>query len=1516
MRPTRLLAINLFIALFIAPCGAFDAKTASAQVRNQADELFLLAPRALTRLLREGEIALAEGRYTDAVNSLGTILAGGSESLPEDLRGQDFFTEVGSRGLYQTSVKSEASRLLSDLPEEGRRVLEIQYGVTARQQLDAAILEKDFDRILDVARKYVHTEAGYDAQVLLAQAEFTEGYPLAAAGILQKLLSYPAARKRFGVALAVSTARAWIQAGSDDLARSTMTKASQDFASSSVTIDGRQIELGQRVDWVKVLSQSAEMLIDSNRLAESWVVAGGSVERNATAEAGLPLATARWIKNIHSSVPERDLLQEVHEKELKAGNVILPKIELRAVDNQILTKTTDAAVIGIDFETGNTRWARYFGSSPAPLKSFSMSGGYGNNESISQELGNRVWGSSAFGRFSSDAERFYYISTDGEQPIDETAMFSGQGARDTYNYLEGVSIEAEGAILWRVGGQTGDDEPLLAGSFFLGPPLPYEGSLYAIVESNGETKLVVLDPISGELEWSQQLVSAAFQPIGFDKQRRSLAISPTISNGVVLCPTGVGAIVGVDLLSRSLRWGATYRTSSRNGSSGMFGRVRGGMAFGQADYQPLERRWEDSAMIAQDGVVLISPPDSEVMFCRDILTGIEILSPQRRGYGRYIAGLFDGNVLIVSERGVSALSINTKRLIWDTEFPSGATLAGRGLRQKDSLLVPLTGNVVVQINLETGAIEGQAVVDQPLGNLFAYKKQLLSVNATSVAAFYTREALEQDVQLALEQNAEDTWALNQKSQLAKASGDLPAAMDLLLQSYKIQPESADTKYLLVETLLDALTQDFESYISIANELDNAIEYGPQRFRFLQQIALGQIRAGNKIAAFERLLELMNDRIELTYAGAPTRTNGVRLSDRHSVDSDTWIATSLSRTFETASPEDQAIMAERIAAELATVSGTVAPLRDQRFRFLKWLPSAGNRLLMLAEDLLDGGEQTLAEQILQPSLNSADQELRSSAAEMLSRVPDGDLLIAGLSPRGGRFAAEQIINGFEIPLDPGQVISSKVGKEPAEILAEFNAIAWHRGMAIESVRDQGLFPFGRQVELTGERYGRPMPIISLSESLLDIKNQQGESIGRLDFARASSDGANSYSRAFIRGGLLLLETQSEVLAFDLYSGLTNRTESLLWRHSLIGAAPNERFSLPNMSSPNAALGITLRKRVLPGDQQAVVGPLTPAALIVQDGTNVLGLDPLTGRQVWERGGYSNDLRFASDGLEVAVVNPAEGKLEIIDCRDGTVLRQREYRGDWRHWFSHQSMMVDFRKEQDGTNINLRVWNAFSGEVLKDLSLPFSARVDRCDGRYVVVADPTGKLHYLDLEESRYNELDAKIDRDLAGISVERFQDRLVVLSNSNRIGQRPVGRTSMERFVNGKVFAIRTEDGELEWEQAGSIREMVFPVSQPRSSPFMAAYRFSNSSNSGGAGTASFLLIDLRDGHVVSLASSVVVRAKVFGMRLRPESQMIQLALGDKNFVLTMTEEARAPQPVFHFDQRSVADDVGLDLLED
>src|SRR5207249_11149154 len=114
---------------------------------------------------------------------------------------------------------------------------------------------------------------------------------------------------------------------------------------------------------------------------------------------------------------------------------------------------------------------------------------------------------------------------------------------------------ATGRVVGEAGGRGG--KGLVNDAYFLGPPMPVGGLLYAVVQKKQEVRLVCLHPNSGQALWSQLLAEAREQMLQ-EPSRRGLAALPALGDGILVCPTNSGALVAVDLLSRRLAWAFAY----------------------------------------------------------------------------------------------------------------------------------------------------------------------------------------------------------------------------------------------------------------------------------------------------------------------------------------------------------------------------------------------------------------------------------------------------------------------------------------------------------------------------------------------------------------------------------------------------------------------------------------------------------------------------------------------------------------------------------------------------------------------------------------------------------------------------------------------------------------------------------------------------------------------------------------------------------------------------------------------
>ena len=125
--------------------------------------------------------------------------------------------------------------------------------------------------------------------------------------------------------------------------------------------------------------------------------------------------------------------------------------------------------------------------------------------------------------------------------------------------LAAYDLRAEGKLKWHIGSGFGP-VPLRPDTVFLGPPLPLHGQLFVLVETSGEIRLLALEAESGSLLWSQALALVDRETTDM----QTFGISPSYADGILVCPTGGGAVVSVDLATQSLLWGCRFGRKKAN----------------------------------------------------------------------------------------------------------------------------------------------------------------------------------------------------------------------------------------------------------------------------------------------------------------------------------------------------------------------------------------------------------------------------------------------------------------------------------------------------------------------------------------------------------------------------------------------------------------------------------------------------------------------------------------------------------------------------------------------------------------------------------------------------------------------------------------------------------------------------------------------------------------------------------------------------------------------------------------
>ena len=226
---------------------------------EEAVDIFLPAPRNLRQQLSRAAKALEEEQLSEAVDLLGQLLASpGTDSDGTDPGAeQDYFLSESEAAGTQTSLKSEAQRMLGSMPDKGRELYELKFGADARQMLERALETRDFPQLVEVTRRYFHTSAGYEATMLIGRYYLDQGRPLAAAMRFERLVGSPRAARQYEPELSVLLATCWLMADMPDRARETLVKLKTSDPQATLRIGDKQVSLFQdessAISWLEQL---------------------------------------------------------------------------------------------------------------------------------------------------------------------------------------------------------------------------------------------------------------------------------------------------------------------------------------------------------------------------------------------------------------------------------------------------------------------------------------------------------------------------------------------------------------------------------------------------------------------------------------------------------------------------------------------------------------------------------------------------------------------------------------------------------------------------------------------------------------------------------------------------------------------------------------------------------------------------------------------------------------------------------------------------------------------------------------------------------------------------------------------------------------------------------------------------------------------------------------------------------------------------------------------------------------
>ncbi len=524
-----------------------------------------------------------------------------------------------------TSVKFEANNLLGSMKIEGLQVYEFTYGAEAKTKLDEAKKSGDRDALADVAQRFCHTQAGIEANELLATLFLARGQVFTAALRFEKLLAMNPENAKISDLTLFKAAMAFRRAGDMQNYNDTWKRIEANLQGKPGLKIGDDMYPVAKLD--EVLKETP--VVDSVNVYD-WPMQWGNNRRTAQAIGSPPLLDAPlWkrpimrdkldgfndedpdqgaelrvnaaVKQLHDSnlpvlpgfFPIASQGVMVYRTQRGLCAVALKEIEIKDEESGLVTKIKPGQIIwksipmnrslAMLLEKNNTK-----GKTDSWLDSYNQVPGFNS----------LLFENTMIGSLATDHRLVYAINDLAVPPHPGAFMFNQFNPQmnqwqmgELKPFIMQNELSAYDLITGKLKWELNQDDPKFKDSHFLSMPLSIGGKLYVLNErltnpgegagvnqfgqpgnpigGESELRIVCLDP--NKVVNAKPEILDPIQVLGNvvlsnrvvqDIPRRVNAVHLAYGEGVLVCPTNAGEVFGIDLMTRSLVWSYPYRENS------------------------------------------------------------------------------------------------------------------------------------------------------------------------------------------------------------------------------------------------------------------------------------------------------------------------------------------------------------------------------------------------------------------------------------------------------------------------------------------------------------------------------------------------------------------------------------------------------------------------------------------------------------------------------------------------------------------------------------------------------------------------------------------------------------------------------------------------------------------------------------------------------------------------------------------------------------------------------------------
>jgi outer membrane protein assembly factor BamB len=568
---------------------------------------------------------------------------------PVTVKGPDDKETKRSVGLH-----SEALRRLVDMPAAGRAAYRKEAEQPAAALLAEARKDVDNGKLESVFLRYPGTPAGAEALRELAARHGRVGHyylALAALGHLERQMPVADWPTDLLVEAAILYRRAALITRQQD-------HRERAEALAKLVAERREKRFVTLLEDSKV--QDADIVARAVPPGD-WRVFGGNIQRAGQGQGDAPVLEARWALQTAQYKETAELLKKVaadlstrKEPLIPGSSPLVVTVNWKGEQVPLVFYRSTWGIHAAAIKDGKSRW--YNPSSWGLDQMFQdpfkrPTAEVWSNELVQNKRGYLMFENTTTGTLSSDGRYVFLIDDFQIKPFSITRknempsqIVDGLNA----NTLLAYDL-ASGKLKWVL--DVNSNELVNPYIHYLAPPLPLDGRLYVLIEKKGALQLLWLYPVTGG--------PLAIYPLGEMKQslpqeplRRGQAAHLAYGNGILLCLTNAGSLLGVDLLSGSLAWSHVYRG---------------------ADEAVPATSWKVTAPIVVGDKVVFTAPDSAYLCCVRLRDGALIWKVARAADDVYLGGVVAGKVLVVTRGAVRALNLENGAEVWKqaTGMPSG-----------------------------------------------------------------------------------------------------------------------------------------------------------------------------------------------------------------------------------------------------------------------------------------------------------------------------------------------------------------------------------------------------------------------------------------------------------------------------------------------------------------------------------------------------------------------------------------------------------------------------------------------------------------------------------------------------------------------------------------------------------------------------------------------------------------------------------------------------------------------------